>query len=201
MHYHYIDIGTSNFNTSAEFAKSDPSINVLLVEPLDFYLDSLKGNNVKLCNCAISDIEGTSIIYFLPEEYIEKTFPMPDKNWLKGCNKLDEPHQLVLLELQQLSIDPRVIHQQEIKKITFDTLCNEFDITSIGRLQIDTEGYECLILPSIIQKIKNGMKIKSLFIENNNNSDTIKMEKLFTQFTELNYTRVNYQYDVELSLT
>lgn len=200
MFYNYVDIGTSNFNTSAKFAIADPSINVLLVEPLNFYLDSFKGNNIKLCNCAISDTEGTSIIYFLPEEYIEKTFPMPDKFWLKGCNKLDMPHHFVVAELQKLSINLDVINQREIKKITFDTLCNEFDITSIGRLQIDTEGYECRILPSVIQKIKNGMKIQSLLIESNDNSDQMQIEKLFTQFTELNYVRINHPHDVELIL-
>jgi FkbM family methyltransferase len=204
MYYNYVDIGTSNFNTSADLAIYDPSINVLLVEPLDFYLDYFKLNifegkdNIKLCNSAISDTEGTSIIYFLSEEYIEKTFP--DKLWLKGCNKLDVPHHFVVKELQNMSIDLNVINQREVKRITFDTLCNEFNITSIGRLTIDTEGYECLILPLIIQKIKNGMKIQSLFIENNDNSDQMQIQKLFAQFTDLNYKRIDYPHDVELIL-
>ena len=44
MYYNYVDIGTSNFNTSAdtELAIVDPSINVLLIEPLDFYLNVYK---------------------------------------------------------------------------------------------------------------------------------------------------------------
>jgi FkbM family methyltransferase len=201
MHYHYVDIGTSNFNTSADFAVNDPSINVLLVEPLDFYLNYFKGkDNIKLCNSAIGDIEGTSTIYFLPEEFIENNFVMPDKFYLKGCNKLDAPHLLILDDLRKLSIDSNVINQREIRKITFDTLCNDFDITSIGRLTIDTEGYECLILPSIIQKIKNGMTIQSLFVENNYISDNLEIEKLFSEFNELNYTRINYPSDVELIL-
>jgi FkbM family methyltransferase len=206
MHYNYVDIGTSNFHTSADFALDDPSINVLLVEPLDFYLNFFKTDdfegkdNIKLCNSAISDIEGTSIIYFLSEEFIEKTFPMPDKSWLKGCNKLDKPHHFVLAELENLSIDPNVINQRTVKKITFDTLCNEFNITSIGRLKIDTEGCESLMLPSIIKKIKNGMMIQSLFIENNDNSDHIEMEKLFMEFDRLNYTRINHPHDMELIL-
>jgi FkbM family methyltransferase len=206
MHYNYVDIGTSNFDTSAELAVMDPSITVLLVEPLDFYLNSFKSNifegksNIKLCNHAISDIDGESIIYFLPEEYIDEI--LPDKVWLKGCNKLDVVHPLILLELEKLSIDTSVIHQQKIKKITFDTLCTEFNITSIGRLKIDIEGHEHLILPSTIQKIKNGMKIQSLFIENNAylNPDTMPLEKLFTEFTDLNYTRINHPCDVELIL-
>lgn len=206
MHYHYVDIGTSNFHTSADFAVNDPSINVLLVEPLDFYLNHFKSNdfegkdNIKLCNSAISNVEGTSTIYFLPEEFIEKTFPMPDKSWLKGCNKMDKPHYLVVAELQNLSIDPSIISQREVKKITFNTLCDEFDITSIGQLKIDTEGSECLMLPAIIQKIKNGMMIQSLFIENNDNSDHTQIEKLFTEISELNYTRIDHIYDAEFIL-
>ena len=151
-----------------------------------------------MCNCAISDTAGTSIIYFLPEEYIDKTFS--DKLWMKGCNKLDGIHHLILTELQKLSIDTSVVHNRKIKKITFDMLCDEFSITSIGRLKIDTEGHECMILPSIIQKIKDGIEIQSLFIENNDNSDQIQIEKLFTQFTELNYIRINHPHDVELIL-
>jgi len=46
------------------------------------------------------------------------------------------------------------------------------------------------------------MKIKSLFIENNTflNSDPIPIEKLFTEFTDLNYIRINHPHDVELIL-
>jgi FkbM family methyltransferase len=203
MHYNYVDIGTSNFDTSAKFAITDPSIKVLLVEPLDFYLNSFKGNdNIKLCNCAISNTEGTSIIHYLPEEFINEY--MPDKRWLKGCNRLDNEHPLVIKELQEKGIDLKTIQKLEIKKITFNMLCDLYNIVSIGKLTIDTEGHEHFILPSIIQKIKNGMKIKSLFVEfhpdKNYLSNHPQMEELFKQFSALNYTRTNHSMDVELTL-
>ena len=208
MHYDYVDIGSSNFDNSANFAINDPSINVLLVEPLNFYIEYFKSNgfegkeNIKLCNSAISDTEGTSIIYFLSEEYIEKMFP--DKLWLKGCNRLDNQHPIVVLELQEKGIDLNVIQKLEIKKITFDMLCNLYKIESIGKLTIDTEGHEHFILPSIIQKIKNGMKIQSLFVEfhpdKNHLGNHTEMKELFRQFSELNYTRTNHNMDVELTL-
>ncbi len=200
MHYNYVDIGSCNFDNSANFAINDPSINVLLVEPLDFYLNSFKGNdNIKLCNCAISDTEGTSIIHYLSEEFINEH--MSGKIWLKGCNRLDNDHPLVINELQEKGIDLKFIQKLEIKKITFDMLCDLYNIESIGKLKIDTEGHEHFILPSIIQKIKNGMIIKSLYIEFQSYlSNQSEMEKLFRQFSELKYTRTNHSMDVELTL-
>jgi FkbM family methyltransferase len=205
MHYNYVDIGSCNFDNSANFAINDPSINVLLVEPLNFYIEYFKSNgfegkeNIKLCNSAISDTEGTSTIYYLPEEFINKY--IPDKKWLRGCNRLDKEHPLIVSELQQKGIDLKFIQKLEIKKITFDMLCDLYNIESISKLTIDTEGHEHFILPSIIQKIKNGMIIQSLYIEFQSYlSNQLEMEKLFRHFSELNYTRTNHLMDVELTL-
>lgn len=203
MHYDYVDIGTSNFDTSADLLSDDTAI--LLVEPLNFYLDYFKGkDNVKLCNCAISNTSGTELIYFLPEEYINKHFS--DKKWLRGCNSIGHAHPLLIQEMQNIGLDIQEIQKKVIDKITFTQMCNIYYIDSIGRLKIDTEGHEYLILPSILQHIKNGMNIHSLFIESPSpivpDYSFVKdeFEKLIVDFEKLGYKRTNHEMDVELVL-
>lgn len=207
MHYDYVDIGTSNFDTSADLLSNDKSLNILLVEPLDFYLNYFKGNNnIKLCNCAISDESGSATIYFLPEEYINQHFTGKKSKWLRGCNSINNVHPLLIKEIQNLGLDINAIQKKVVDKITFSQLCDSYNIDSIGRLKIDIEGHEYVILPSILQYIKNGMKISSLLIElpspviPNYTFVKIQFEKLITDFEKLGYHRTNYDMDVELSL-
>ena len=49
--------------------------------------------------------------------------------------------------------------------ISFKTLCDRYNITSIGQLKIDTEGYEHMILPEVYEEITNGLNIQSIIFE------------------------------------
>lgn len=201
MHFDYVDIGTSNFDTSINDIGENLNLTVLLVEPVTYYINQFEKykfiKNLFLCNCAISDIEGFDYAYYLPEEFINIHFPT--KRWLRGCNSIGSPHHLVIDELTLAKIDLNVIEKQRIEKITFDTLCRLFNIESIGRLKIDVERQEHLILPAIVKKLEQGMQINSLFIEHSPSDINFSLkEDIFRHIEKLNYTRINHQFDIEL---
>lgn len=152
MHFHYVDIGTSDFDTSLD--QKTKFQNVLLVEPLDFYLDNLPNGKRIYKECsAISNHNGIERIYFVPPDVRkEKNFPL----CVKGQNKLLEPHKSTH-RVYQIS--------KSVNVLTFDTLCKKYKIKSIGRLKIDTEGHEVYILPGVIERIKKGMKIQRVQFE------------------------------------
>ncbi len=64
--------------------------------------------------------------------------------WVRGCNSINKPHPSIqnLLREQHDS----VISIQKVKCITWDTLINEFNVSSIDFLKIDTEGHDHIIL-------------------------------------------------------
>lgn len=200
MHFDFVDIGTSNFETSIIELNTNPDLKILLVEPVTDYLNQLKkGNNTNIyfCNCAISDTNGEDVVYYLPEKIIDTIFP--DKNWLKGCNSIGKHHEACVNELRQKGINLSIVKTQVVKKITFHELCNIYNIFSIGKLTIDTENNEHLILPAVLDKIKKGMLIKSLLVENNRNDENYNIkESIFNDFQKFGYTRIDHFMDVEL---
>ena len=80
--FDFVDIGTSDFDTSVDFLK--PGQKVLLVEPLKYYLDRLPdGPGIFKANYAISTKIRTGYMFYVEEELIHK-YGLP--NWIRGCN-------------------------------------------------------------------------------------------------------------------
>jgi Methyltransferase FkbM domain len=163
MRFDFVDIGTCDFNTSAEEVLKDDRAKVLLVEPLKFYLDNLLvHDNILKSNVAIGDQRGTAAVFYLEEQTIVE-HNLPD--WLKGCSTLGRPHWLAIDNLNQKGLSHDLIKQQQINIVTFKDLCDVFDIQSIGKLTIDTEGHDHLILPDVYEKVISGFDIKTIIFE------------------------------------
>ena len=164
MHYKYIDIGTSDFETCLDLVDDTNTEHILLVEPLVYYLNRLPTySNVVKDNVAISNISDKLKVYFLPDDIISK-YNLP---WqLKGCNKLGQRHGTVEYELRTNNLSIDLIESVEVDVITFDMLCQKHNITSIDNLKIDTEGHEEYILPDVLEKTKQGFSIKNIKFEN-----------------------------------
>lgn len=164
MHYDFVDIGTCDFDTSADGLDDSNNLNILLIEPLTYYLNKLPDYpNVIKDNVGISNVHGYVKIYYLPESVIDHYgLPM----WSKGCSSIGQKHPAIegLLYDNELSFD--LIKSEEIEIITFDMLCSKHNIESIGNLKIDTEGHEQYILPDILAKVKQGFQIDLLKFEN-----------------------------------
>ena len=117
------------------------------LEPLKYYLDKLPNNDkVIKVNCAISNIDFETNIFWISPEDIKK-YNLP--NWLRGCNSIVDPHPTAINELNKVNL-LHIYKTSICKCITWNTLVNTYDVTSVNLLKIDTEGHDCKIIQNIL---------------------------------------------------
>jgi hypothetical protein len=188
MRFDFVDIGTCDFNTSASEVLKDDRAKVLLIEPLKFYLDRLPvHDNILKSNVAIGNQRGVASVFYLEEQTILE-YGLPD--WLKGCSTLGRPHWLAIDNLNQKGLSHDLIKQQQINIVTFKDLCEVFDIQSIGKLTIDTEGHDHLILPDVYEKVISGFDIKTIIFEYQPYmGNTDQLDELSLKFEAVGYKK------------
>jgi hypothetical protein len=188
MRFDFVDIGTCDFNTSASEVLKDDRAKVLLIEPLKFYLDRLPvHDNILKSNVAIGNQRGVASVFYLEEKTIVE-YNLPD--WLKGCSTLGRPHWLAIDNLNQKGLSHDLIKQQQINIVTFKDLCEVFDIQSIGKLTIDTEGHDHLILPDVYEKVISGFDIKTIIFEYQPYmGNTDQLDELSLKFEAVGYKK------------
>lgn len=184
MHYEHVDIGTSNFDYSISGSNS----NVLLVEPILFYLDSIpeEPNQIK-ANFAISDYNGTGLIHYVDPDDINK-YNLP--NYWCGCNSLNHPHIVVNNQLKEKElIDISKVVQVNV--ITFFELVKMYNITSIDYLKIDTEGHDHVILTQVLEIVEQGLPIKEIkfeYFRADYFNNKTQLDDILLKFSPLNYS-------------
>lgn len=149
MKYDYIDIGTSDFETSLEQLKESETL--ILVEPLIHYLNKFPNKeNIFKCPFALSDKDGIMKMYYVSEDKIDQ-FGLPA--WVRGCNSLGKMHPTLVNQLNLQSVMDCV----NVPVLSVTNFFNLYQITEIGQLKIDTEGHDATILKEIyqIQEIQN----------------------------------------------
>jgi hypothetical protein len=151
MKYDHVDIGTCDFEVAD--GVFSPDKNYLLVEPMTEYLDRLPtGNNIKKENSACSNQCGSFEIFYVPESVIlELNLPL----WMKGCSKVNEPHEVVLNYLMSCGIDQSVIKSKTTNVISFNKLVEKYNIEHIANLKIDTEGHDHIILNEVARLLQS----------------------------------------------
>lgn len=152
LKFNFIEIGTSNFGTL--IGSADDNDVGLTIEPLKFYLDQLPNKkNVKKINCAISPNNQVyqDDIYFIDPVTI-KEYNLPDH--FLGCNKIGDFHELH--KQDQLT---HLVSKQTVLLIPLSAILVAHDVGEIDFLQIDTEGFDCLILQSFTDYLKIKDKI------------------------------------------
>ena len=148
MKYNFIEIGTSDFEALIQV--SDENTIGISVEALPFYLERLpdKKNVKKVNKIIISEkhYEKEVIIFYIEPEVIDKhNLPW----WIRGCSSIHKPHQSVV-DLGYGSL----ITSKTIEAVTIKQLFEENDVESVDLLKVDTEGYDCHILQSMIEQTK-----------------------------------------------
>jgi len=144
MKYDFIEIGTSDFDTLLETTTDKIGISI---EPLKYYLNNIPDNDkVIKVNCAISDTDFETDIFWISPDDIKK-YNLP--NWLRGCNSIINPHPTAIKELDKVNLS-QIYKTSKCKCITWATLVNTYDITSVNLLKIDTEGHDCKIIKNIL---------------------------------------------------
>jgi len=165
MHYDYVDIGTSNWDTSCDLITETNKPQILLVEPVKSYLDQLQSDyHIIKCHAAIGDQNKNTEVYYIPESVINEH--LPEWGFLAGCNSVGNyhpSHRNALVTKKQLSLD--LVQIDSVEMITFKELCNRHSVESIGRLRIDTEGHEVYIMPGVLEMVQGGLCIENIEFE------------------------------------
>lgn len=157
--YDYIEIGTSDFETLVQ--KYNDEMIGLSIDPLQIYLDNLpdKKNNTKV-NVAISnDNFKTKVYYIEPNKIYEHGLP----DGFRGCNSIEKKHPTVSKWLDETNLS-HLLLEKEIECISFQELVDRYDISEVDYLKIDTEGYDFVIIKSML---KTNIRPKKITFEAN----------------------------------
>lgn len=161
MHYNFIEIGTSDFDTLIQTC--EPGTIGLSIEPLKLYLDNLpEVEGVTKLNYAISDFDGEIPVYWIDPETITE-LNLPD--WVRGCNSVNKPHQTVVNLLADLDLSD-VYRVDSCPCLTWNTLVENHEISSVDLLKIDTEGHDAIILNQIADSRLTVFPKKIIFEKN-----------------------------------
>ena len=194
MKYDFIEIGTSNFYTLIQ--KSDDNSVGLSIEPVKYYLDQLPNRaNVQKLNVAISrtDESGVLDVYYIPESVIV-AHGLPD--WLRGCNTVGQYH----FEHTKLGITHLVV-KQSVSIVPIQQIFNDYDVTELDYLKIDTEGSDSSIMLQLYTFLKTESTTrypKRILFESNNLSIPEEVELVKSRFMGIGYTVVQAGYDTIL---
>jgi FkbM family methyltransferase len=184
MHYNFIEIGTSDFNTLLQ--SDNPGIG-LSIEPLKIYLDRLPNKEgVTKVNCAISDFDGEVDIYWIDPQDIA-TYNLP--HWLKGCNSIMKPHPTADAELRVRGLSS-IYKTSKCEAVSWDTLVKRFEIESIDYLKIDTEGHDCVILEAILDAQVKVLP-KTILFENNALTSHESTQRVLSKLMDMGYEVIN----------
>ena len=169
-----VEIGTSDFKTSAGVRDG------LFIEPVKYYFDRLP--KCRKENIAISNYEGEIDVYYMTEDDINK-HDLP--NWIRGCNKIGEPHPSTIAILNEKKLDSDLIrkHTVEVKRIK--SVLDKYHIKKINFLKIDTEGHDCIILNDFFDTVDILPRI--IQFENNSLSDINQIKHITDRIIKRGY--------------
>jgi FkbM family methyltransferase len=131
----------------------------IFVEPIEIYYNQLLENVKKLsgeCYCekiAISDKNDTIKLDYVNSKYLD-LYPY----YINGCSSAVENGTPLNTFLKEVPEEHRV--SINVNTITFDQLCDKYNIKNIDYLQIDTEGYDERIVNTIDLNKYNIKKLK-----------------------------------------
>lgn len=191
MKYDFIEIGTSNFDTLIQTA--DDSKVGLSIEPIQYYLDQLPNRaNVQKLNIAVSktDEGGILDVYFVPEQDIINN-GLPD--WLRGCNTVGQYH----FQHTNLGVTHLVV-KQPVPIVPIGQIFNDYNVTELDYLKIDTEGSDSPIMLQLYNFLKTqptSCYPKRILFESNELSLAHEVELVKSRFIEIGYTVVQAGYD------
>lgn len=177
MKYDFIEIGTSNFHTLIE--KSTDDTVGISIEPMQRYLEELPNpKNVVKLNCAISFDGSESPIefYYLHPDIIKKHKLKP---FMKGCNSIGTFHPMHVKHNVQDLVTVDIVQQRSLRSIF-----NEFNVTELNYLKIDTEGGDCKIMRQLYNLTIRPKKIK---FETNSLADPHEVAHILDIFSKIGY--------------
>ena len=165
---------------------------VLLIEPVNYNLQSLKNrfkdlSNIIFENVGVSDEKKKLKFYYVKESSVKKL----GKEWGSGIGSFKKKH-LLDHHRKRFQITESDIEEVDIKIVVFNDLVEKYNISEVEYLFIDTEGYDYQIIKSIDF---NKTKINKVKFEYKHLDDTFKFDtrllELREMFNQLNYKEID----------
>jgi FkbM family methyltransferase len=185
MHYDFIEIGTSDFETEIE--KCDDHSIGLSIEPLINYLNKLPNKKlVTKVNCAVSDYDGFVKIFYVSEENIQK-YNLPE--FFKGCNTINKPHPITKGFVFGYNVPDEAIEFIEVEIKSIKTIFQQYNVESIKYLKVDTEGHDCVIINAYFNlcELTNNLFAERILFESNELSDRNEVDSIINKFIRNGY--------------
>lgn len=208
--YDFIEIGTAFFDTLIE--KADDKQYGLSIEPITEYLDKLpnKKNVTKINGAVVADEDSDGLdVYYITEEVIDK---YNLGIWMKGCNSVGKPHDFHTgyypcpwtwhhhkdrksLPTYDL-LSAGLVTKKKIPCYTYKNLIDNYNIGKVKELKIDTEGYDCKILDSVLNYYndKKDLLPGLISFESNAHSDESSVKEITERLINIGYT-ITYKED------
>lgn len=147
--YDFIEIGTSDFDTLIETAC--PYTKGISIDPIQSYLDNLPSPlNILKLPLAISDQDGETELYYIPEEDIKK---YNLKWWVRGSNSIGKPHNFTLKDMGEEAYN-KLVRIEKIPTLSLSTLFSKYEVKKLRYFKIDTEGHDHIILKEYLELCK-----------------------------------------------
>lgn len=185
MKYNFIEIGTADFETELETCDEE-SVG-LTIEPIKSYLDNLPNKkNVKKINCAVSNCNRKTEIFYVSSENIKKN----NLPWfVKGCNSIDMPHPITKGFAFGLNIPDELISKDTIEVKSFEKIIEEYEVEEIDFLKIDTEGHDLVIMNHYIDLCEQNQKLfaKKISFESNILLNQDEVENVLNRLISFGY--------------
>lgn len=144
MRYHFVEIGTCDYDTLLERCAEDER--GIAVEPIKQYLDRLPDRpNVTKIHAAISAQDGLVDLYWVRPEQQER----PGFSCTKGWGSVVEPHPAHRAQADVL-IREGILTREPVQAITWLTLVELCGITAVDFVKVDAEGHDAVIINSIL---------------------------------------------------
>lgn len=145
-YFDFIEIGSADFDTLIEAVNDE--VRGITVEPMSEYFNRLPNKkNVVKVQAAISDKDGSDLIYYVDESKI-KEYNLPE--WTSGSNSLGQPHPF-LTKFYSEDFYRDLVETREVKTITFQTLVSTYNVQKVRLLKIDAEGHDHVILKGYLE--------------------------------------------------
>ncbi len=186
MHYNFIEIGTSDFDTLIQTCAEDAV--GLSIDPILVYLQRLPAKpHVMRVLAAISHLDGFVDAYHVPPKIIE-ICSLPD--WMRGCNCIGMPHPTASRVLNTIGLNPaQVFHKAQVPVFSMKTLLSMYDVGSCDYLKIDTEGHDVIILKNYVEALKEKMSTpaKRICFESNELTPTEAVDDIIKELESVGY--------------
>jgi FkbM family methyltransferase len=174
-HYHFVEVGTSNFRTLCQFVDGTdctctlgnalPTVDIwkchgISVEPVAYLLRELPDFiGLKKVPVALGERDGYDTIHFVPEEraHLQRGMGGDALYFATGTSMLGKTHPQLQEKLLEEGLCPHeVMEERPVQVWSFRTLAQTFRLGTLSILKLDCEGCDLQVLRGMLNYCMDG---------------------------------------------